>query len=297
MTEAGKACRDGSIFRQGVPIYINRITTNKENKRVSEARDLIEISYVYKGKGRHLINGDKYIVSKGDICILHCDTPSSYVHNEDDSEGSFIVYSCVFRFDFLEGYIDKNDFESIAELFWANNSGINEKPVIMLKASGAELRELDSIFEKMMREYDEKLKGYVNVLRSGLVELITKIYRIVDSDKTNDKEKFGRNKIIKEAVDFLQENYFSPKLSINEVALKSYLSRTYFSRIFKEATGVSYTEYLQNIRITEACRLLKNTDNKITDIMFSIGFRDIKHFNKLFKRITGMTPSEYRKYL
>ena len=101
--------------------------------------------------------------------------------------------------------------------------------------------------------------------------------------------------MMKIAFDFLQENYKSSEMNVSEIAMRSFLSKSYFSRLFKKTTGQNFSKYLQNLRISEACKLLKTTDKKVIEIIYDVGLKDIKHFNVLFKRITGMTPGEYRK--
>jgi len=60
---------------------------------------------------------------------------------------------------------------------------------------------------------------------------------------------------------------------------------------------VTVSEYIQKIRIEEACNLLRNSNYKVILIAQMVGYKDIKHFNEIFKKITGMTPSSYKKSL
>jgi len=161
--------------------------------------------------------------------------------------------------------------------------------------SGVNQSEIEDIYRKMQIEYFTKPKGYVNMLRAYLVQLLTKIFRMLESSNSNQGIGSYKSEIIKKAVEFLKENYSSQYLNMEEVAMKSFLSRSYFSRLFKDVTGQNFSEYLQNLRISEACILLKTTDKKITEIISDVGFKDVKHFNQLFKKITGKTPREYRK--
>ena len=70
-----------------------------------------------------------------------------------------------------------------------------------------------------------------------------------------------------------------------------------FSLTFKEYTGVNFVNYLKNIRIKEAKRLLAETDWKVADIGHKVGYENDKHFMKIFKNICGISPSDYRKNL
>lgn len=285
-----------NLFRNNVPIYLNVATEFKANKCNFHKHDFIEIAYVNSGRGVHVVGNEEYPVSKGDLSIINYGIPHVFIQNEGDHEGDFVVYNCVFKPEFIDySLINSNDFKDITTSLLFNTFFIEDRPAINLKLSGANLSEIEEIYRKMQFEYFTMPKGYINVLRSYLVELLTKIFRLLEASNNQQDISTHKADIIKKALDFLKENYSSHKLNMDEVAIKTFLSRSYFSKLFKEVTGQNFSEYLQNLRISEACILLKTTDKKIPDIVADVGFRDIKYFNQLFKRITGKTPREYRK--
>ena len=89
--------------------------------------------------------------------------------------------------------------------------------------------------------------------------------------------------------------HFKEPINLEFIAEKCGLSTSYFSRKFKEQTGTNYIEVLTDIRIREAQKLLGTTDMSIAEIIEEVGYCDDKHFRKLFFKITGMKPMEYRK--
>ena len=95
-------------------------------------------------------------------------------------------------------------------------------------------------------------------------------------------------------MDYIHENYYK---DLNMAQVSNYVSMNYslFSLAFKEYTGVNFVNYLKNMRIREAKRLLVETDLKITDISHKVGYENDKHFMKIFKNICGVSPSDYRK--
>ena len=101
---------------------------------------------------------------------------------------------------------------------------------------------------------------------------------------------------IREAVDYIHENY---QKDLNMAQVSNFVSMNYslFSLAFKEYTGVNFVNYLKNIRIKEAKRLLEETDWRISDIGHKVGYENDKHFMKIFKNICGVSPSDYRKNL
>jgi two-component system response regulator YesN len=70
---------------------------------------------------------------------------------------------------------------------------------------------------------------------------------------------------------------------------------TYFSVVFKKETGMNFLEYLTDVRIREAKRLLSDPRKTIADVALEVGYNDVKHFSRVFTRSTGLHPSKYRK--
>lgn len=108
-------------------------------------------------------------------------------------------------------------------------------------------------------------------------------------DRTSDKAEVFRKK----AVRCIKENY-QTQLTLEKAAGRMMLNPTYFSTLFKQATGSSFKDYLNYIRIEESKKLLTNTGDSILDIALAVGFENQSYFTKVFKKYTGMTPKQYR---
>ncbi|OYP47874.1 hypothetical protein CG709_03195 [Lachnotalea glycerini] len=78
-------------------------------------------------------------------------------------------------------------------------------------------------------------------------------------------------------------------------ASQANMSATYFSRKFKNVTGFGFKEYLCKIRLTEASKLLLETNQSITEVAFSCGFSDSNYFGDVFRKLKGVSPLQYRK--
>ena len=115
-------------------------------------------------------------------------------------------------------------------------------------------------------------------------------------------------RIIKEYIIMLFENshwivedlknhiasYYNHSLVLSDLTSAYRFNDKYIGRIFKKHTGLSFAEYLNQVRIQKACILLKTTDKKMIEIALSVGYENISYFNRTFKKVTGMTPLEYR---
>jgi YesN/AraC family two-component response regulator len=86
-------------------------------------------------------------------------------------------------------------------------------------------------------------------------------------------------------------------LSLGDVAKAVNTSTFYFCKLFKRATGLNFTEYLSQVRVEKAKSMLPNPNLRISEIAFEVGFQSLTHFNRVFKRITGQSPTGYRNKL
>ena len=88
---------------------------------------------------------------------------------------------------------------------------------------------------------------------------------------------------------------YNKEISLTDIAKDAYLGTKYFSRIFKEKTGRSFNEYRIGLRIEAAKQSLKENNSSIEGIAYRVGYKNPDSFMKMFKKTTGMTPSEYRQ--
>ncbi len=106
--------------------------------------------------------------------------------------------------------------------------------------------------------------------------------------------EFRNVNLIDKAVRYIEENYHQ-EIGLEDVAKQVYLSTCYFSRLFKQVKGWSFTEYLTHVRMEEARKLLVNTSYSVAEISMRVGFRDARYFSQVFKKHTGKTPGTYRR--
>ncbi|MHB8063221.1 MAG: helix-turn-helix transcriptional regulator, partial [Ruminiclostridium sp.] len=117
------------------------------------------------------------------------------------------------------------------------------------------------------------------------------IYNIVDY--LNLKRQSRHHKMIEKARIFINTNY-RRDISIEEVAEYINISQSYFSQLFKQYIGENFLQYLTNYRLEAAKKLLIQQDLKVYEVACKVGFNDVKYFDKVFRKIVGVTPSEYK---
>ena len=103
----------------------------------------------------------------------------------------------------------------------------------------------------------------------------------------------SKSRFVAEAVDYI-ETHYQENVTIDDISGALFISGTYLSQSFKNMMGTSVMQYLINYRVERAKKLLEETDHMIYFVAEQVGFRDVRHFSKTFKKCTGMTPMEFR---
>ena len=109
-----------------------------------------------------------------------------------------------------------------------------------------------------------------------------------------ESKKYQRDLLI-QAIEFIDEHYPDETISLDRVARKVNISPNYFSAMFSQEAGQTFVEYLTSKRIGEAKRMLRHTDKRSSEIAFAVGYKDPHYFSFVFKKVSGCTPSEYRR--
>lgn len=109
-----------------------------------------------------------------------------------------------------------------------------------------------------------------------------------------EEKKYVESRPIRIAKQYIGENYYQA-LTLEMVSKNIGFNPTYFSVMFKKETGMNFSDYLKKIRIDNAKGMLLDTEQQVEDISYAVGYSDTKYFSRLFKKLTGVTPTEFRK--
>ena len=102
--------------------------------------------------------------------------------------------------------------------------------------------------------------------------------------------------VIKRAREYIQEHQ-AEELSLNQVARAVNMSTFYFCKMFKKVAGINFTDYVARVRIEKSKNLLLNPNLRVSEIAFEVGFQSLTHFNRVFKKLLGQSPTDYRAQL
>lgn len=244
--------------------------------------DSYEMYYILKGKKLYFINDKLYKAEKGDLVIVN---PHD-VHKTssiEKSEAERILIN--FRYEFME------------ELFKAQKVALLpfEKGSRRLRLNVKEQFQIENILSGIIKECETMEYGYVSSVKAMLFTLLINVYRINFKQETvEDTPSSSIEKKVLDVVNYICSN-FQNDITLNSIANKFYLSPSYLSRVFKKITAFHMSEYIQIVRVKEAQRLLRETNSKVIEISEKVGFTQIAHFNKTFRKITNTTPLKYRK--
>ena len=278
-----------------LPFFITRYQLDKRNSALHR-HEYMQINYVYQGKAEHEINNHRFEIIKGDIFVI----PPYIPHLISAPEGcSAQIYEFEFLPQFInQGFEEIQNAESFLDFAYIEPFLVSENMVRpRLNLIGRLQIEVEAILNEVLKEYQQKKPGYVLLIKSQLLRLLVLVGREFTSNLEGSETRpiYDRHReAILTAIEYIDEHY-AEDLTVEEVAKESALSFSYFSHLFKSITLKTFTEYLNGLRISKALQLLKETDKKVLDISYEIGFNSVNHFNRVFKQRIGIPPLSYRK--
>ncbi len=255
--------------------------------------DFFEITYISCGTGYHFLNGSKNIVKKGDLIFMTYTTRHTFEPITED----FTWINCNFLPEAIDrSLINTHNAEDIlkltlfSDMFQFKTLSLSELSELQVHSA---IKEFDSLFNDMVREYSNCKEGYEQVLQYYLLILLIRIFRYnYDSNATGGS--LDDNTLVDMVLSYMKDHSLNENLRLEDIAKKAYVSPKYFSTLFKQKTGKNLTEFIQDQKIEKACELLKTTDLPVLEIMNKVGYKDSKFFYCIFKRKTGLTPGAYK---
>ena len=190
--------------------------------------------------------------------------------------------------------ISLESFLKFADLGVTEDNDITRQPFFVIK--GNEKKEINQLSERIVLEEAENRYAKDLMVHTLMVELMIILSRAIRGEwEENLRVKNGKAKeLVEIAKQYMDEN-FDQGITVSEAASYVFLSQGYFTRAFRDDTGISPMNYLMKKRIEKACKLLQNNEIKVSAISLQSGFSSPQRFNVAFRKQMGMTPMEYRK--
>lgn len=263
-----------SNFAKNSLLHIQEIGT-LQAQRLHESKRTRLQSFLFftvnSGSGTLNYCGVKYELAAGDCVFIDCTKPYSHKTSSDLWSLSWIHLYGPTVPEIYEKYVQRGGLPSFHPVDFAKyKHALNDLYVIATSES-----------------YVRDMK--INV---GLANLLT--YLMEDSWQAENVRPDAKKSNLLELKNYLDENY-AKKISLDELAERYYINKYYLTRIFKEQFGASINNYLLSVRITKAKHDLRFTDKSTEEIGLESGIGNGYYFSRVFHKVEGISPSEYRK--
>lgn len=251
------------------------------NTMMHTHEDFTEIVFIRKGSGKTRIGHTEYLINKGDAIVIPPHTahacmplPQLYITN-------MLIDYRVIEADAGAPTAGRLYLGPDPERRFLRESGI-------IHLTGQPLLAVDAMFEKMEIEYDGHDILYRESLSGLCSAFLVELYRAYVKQNSSDvNARF--NSVLTYVRDHLKT------VTLEDAAAHASYSRNYFSHLFYAYTDEHFTDFVNKLRISEAIRLLINSDIPIEEVGASLGYASKPFFYKMFKKFTGLTPGEMRK--
>ncbi len=267
-------------YFDNIPVSV--IKYSGTDKVLPHSHEFIEMIYILSGSATHSCELGSKRLESGDYMFIDSDN----IHAFSDKSDDFSVLFCEFTPEFIDETLSGcNGFSDVLRNYLVNLMPYEVTGVYMFRDTTGEIRRR---LEFMQVEYAERSRGYAELIRCGLLEIIILSMRNIESSPSTLDGK------IKYIIKYVHEHY-AEDISLCELAGRFYCSVANLSVLFKKNCGMTFTQYLRRVRIMAACRLLRERDYSVDAVADMVGYRDTRHFRAVFRDIMGINPLSYRK--
>lgn len=247
--------------------------------------DFAELAYVYSGKCTHCVDGKEYSATGGDLIFINYNSAHSI-----RSEGGFMGADILIKPEYIDASLDQsnNAFSLLKLEEYQRFESMIDKSNCFVNFSGKEKKRLEMLIELAAQEFEQNQPGNSVMLKACINMILTMVFRKMALPMRSDM------RLNEELLAHIRMNC-AADISMEHYAAKCGYNSAYFSRLFKQVNGVTFTEYVTRCRMEKACRLLKETELSVENVMEECGFADRTRFFRLFATRFQMTPLKYRK--
>jgi AraC-like DNA-binding protein len=238
-----------------------------------------ELTLITEGSGKRLV-GDSYEnFDPGDLVLLGPELPHTWSSTKQRKKKSSAVV-IQFSQEFIASFLSLPEFKKMGDLLTSSGRGIFFKVHKNVKEEIEQLPERSGV---------ERVTALLNILQKlsaqKSVPLSSEYFSAVKGRESENR--------INKVCQYVQK-YASGKIDLEQTASLIHLSPSAFCKFFKRATGKTFSDYVNDIRIGNACELLTESDKAIGDIAFETGFESLTYFNRVFLKKKKITPRDFR---
>jgi AraC-like DNA-binding protein len=241
-----------------------------------------ELTLIVKGNGKRMVGDSIEQFSDGDIAFIGPMLPHTWVsHGNKKGKCSAVVIQ--FSETMIRPFLQLPEFEPVSALLKKTNTGV----VFPYLKKQVGLQDFEIILHSKGIESLSNLMLLLSKLSS------CKLKPLASARYQNTKKQVDTSRINK-VLDYIQQHYSEP-LHVVHAASLIHLSKSAFCKYFKRSMKKTFSDYVNDIRISEACVLLIESDKPIGQIALACGFENLAYFNRVFLKKKKMTPGSFRK--
>lgn len=256
---------ENHLFEKELPIIFHLDHLKKMEQCINNWHENLELIYCIEGEGDAVINSNHISLKSGNMLIIN----SGDIHYMVSRSVKMSYYCLIISAEFLREYGIDVENTSFCESVTDEMGG--------------------TFFKKIVRELTEKKPYYQTVVKGEIVSYIAEMCRKF----TTGKRENVNNDRIKQGIIYIREHFTEP-LDVGKIAAHAGFSRYYFSRQFKEITGMTVMKYVEFLRCRQARERIEEGAS-VSKAALECGFADLSYFTKVFKRQYGMLPSKVRE--
>ncbi|MFD1677596.1 helix-turn-helix domain-containing protein [Alicyclobacillus fodiniaquatilis] len=248
--------------------------------------DHLEWIYVQNGAARVQIDGDFVRLERGEFAFVH----AKQVHAATSLDANTALVAIVFN----EALVRNSGLDNTEERYFSPFLRNKLQIPNFLKAADPLIEDIRSAFLRIMEEFEQNQLGYELFIKAELFRTFGLIFRHYESIIAHARGSRPKTADFTSLLGYLRTNY-AAMMRIHEAAKMVNMSPNHFCKTFKQLTGKTFIEYLHMLKVTEAERLLLESDLAVTDIATKVGFNNLTYFGRVFKKYKNQTPSDVRK--
>ena len=267
----------------GSSIHFKRFTDERPNGIANwHYHPEIELVYIAHGNGKRHIGNHISYYTKGDLILIGPDVPHFGFTDRLTQGNTEVVLQ--FKKEFLgDAFSNVSELRRINDLLNLSLHGLSFRGKTKDKVG-------HMLDEMVIMSHFDKLLQTIRVLH---VMAESEEYEILNASKvTIEASQIDKERIMMIHA-YVRENY-KQSIALQDMSDLVNMTVPSFCRYFKKQTGKTFTQYVNEFKIIDACKLLSETSRTIADICYECGFNNFSHFNKQFKIVTGKSPTEYR---
>ena len=298
----GSLCKQGSYTfsemklpsrghsRLPVRLYFNKLMP-RQRSEIPHSHVAVEMDR-FSGDchGTYVIGAKRYSIEPGDIFLLRSNEQHSIVSLRK-GESQSICTGLQFAPDLI--WSPSNDLSDLPSVFTVF---VDASLPFEHKLNGELKKQVDQEFSDIVREFEERGEGYSVVVKMKLLTILVRVARqtirngnLVSGDRIQDYKRVS----IEKTLNYIDDHYLE-HLTLAGISRNVNMSPSYLEQLFKTLNGFTMWDYILTKRVSDAEKYLVSTDLRVLDISMKCGFASLTYFNRVFKRITGFTPKDYR---